>query len=92
MRVLPADGKAIRSRRRARRRFHRWAREARWWLYHWLLPRLDGYERCVLCDRKTPVKLSVPIDDRVGYVEGTGQLCRECFEPASSDDEQIGRS
>jgi len=38
-----------------------------------------GYEKCVLCGKKTGIKTSQPISDRDYYVKGIGQLCRECY-------------
>jgi NADH:ubiquinone oxidoreductase subunit E len=37
-----------------------------------------GYEKCVLCGKKTAVKVSEKIDRREHYVTGVGQLCKEC--------------
>ena len=37
-----------------------------------------GYEKCVLCGKKTDVKVSKKIDRRKYYVTGVGQLCKEC--------------
>jgi len=36
------------------------------------------YEKCVLCGKKTDVKVSEKIDRREHYVTGVGQLCKEC--------------
>ena len=36
-------------------------------------------ERCVLCGKKTDVPIDLPIDRRDCYVEGSGQLCRDCW-------------
>lgn len=36
------------------------------------------YEICVSCGKSTKVKKSTHIDYREGYVEGAGQLCKEC--------------
>lgn len=38
------------------------------------------YERCVLCGKTTDILLSLPIDLRDYYVEGCGQLCRDCWQ------------
>lgn len=38
------------------------------------------YERCVLCGQTTDILLSLPIDLRDYYVEGSGQLCRDCWQ------------
>jgi len=37
-----------------------------------------GYEKCVLCGKKTDVKVNEKIDRREHYVTGVGQLCKEC--------------
>ncbi len=39
----------------------------------------DEYETCVICKCKTNVKKDKPIKERYSYVEGTGQLCYECY-------------
>ena len=38
------------------------------------------YDKCVLCGKDTPYTYDVHIDYRYGYVEGAGQLCRECYD------------
>lgn len=35
-------------------------------------------ERCVLCKRKTDIPRNLPVDCRIGYVVGCGQLCPDC--------------
>lgn len=40
----------------------------------------DIYETCVLCGNKTDVKITTHIDYRYGYVEGSGQCCKECYD------------
>ena len=37
------------------------------------------YEDCIMCGKKTTTLKSTHIDFRHGYVEGAGQLCRECY-------------
>ena len=37
------------------------------------------YEHCVLCGKQTAVKVNTHIDMRDFYVEGCGQLCRDCW-------------
>ena len=39
----------------------------------------SGYERCVLCNKMTAVPQNLNIDLRQGYIEGAGQLCKQCF-------------
>jgi hypothetical protein len=36
-------------------------------------------ERCVLCGKRINVRRDTYVDFRAYYVEGCGQLCRECF-------------
>lgn len=36
-------------------------------------------DRCVICGKETKYAKSVPIDERIGYIQGSGQLCRRCF-------------
>lgn len=38
------------------------------------------YETCVICKGKTDVKKDQPIYRRHGYIEGSGQLCRSCYD------------
>ena len=40
--------------------------------------RNDEYEYCVLCGAKTQYKRSEPIQNRIGYEIGVGQLCEHC--------------
>ena len=37
------------------------------------------YEDCILCGEKTTTLKTTHIDFRTGYIEGAGQLCRECY-------------
>ena len=40
----------------------------------------DGvFERCVLCHKTTDVPVDLPIQQRVFYIEGGGQLCEDCY-------------
>lgn len=45
----------------------------------------DIYEDCILCKEKTTTLKSTHIDFRTGYIEGAGQLCRECYMKGSSE-------
>lgn len=38
------------------------------------------FEKCVICDKETNVPINQHIDYRYYYVEGSGQLCKKCFE------------
>ena len=46
-------------------------------------------ERCVICGKPTEYRRDTPISKRECYVDGAGQLCRECFRkfylPKNSD-------
>jgi hypothetical protein len=37
------------------------------------------YETCIMCGCKTETLKTTHIDFRYGYVEGAGQLCRNCY-------------
>ncbi len=37
------------------------------------------YENCIMCNAETTILKSTHIDFRYGYVEGVGQMCRECY-------------
>lgn len=52
------------------------------------------YETCVLCGKKTNVKITTHIDYRYGYVEGSGQCCVECYKTPNgvSNDDYITRT
>lgn len=43
-------------------------------------------EKCVMCGKDTEIKKGLNIDLRYHYVEGAGQLCKECY------DKQISRN
>jgi recombinational DNA repair protein (RecF pathway) len=36
-------------------------------------------DRCVVCGKKTPYYKNTPINARMYYVEGSGQLCGNCW-------------
>lgn len=38
------------------------------------------YDLCVLCGKMSEYTKETPIDQRVGYIEGAGQLCLECYQ------------
>lgn len=40
----------------------------------------DAIEKCVSCGEETPYKFSDSIFTRFGYIEGAGQLCKDCYE------------
>lgn len=38
------------------------------------------YESCILCGRETAVSKELTIAQRYGYIEGSGQLCKNCYD------------
>lgn len=47
-------------------------------------------EFCVLCNKETTTDVLTHVDFRVGYIEGVGQLCTECYiKGGSSNREHI---
>ena len=40
----------------------------------------DLYEDCIMCGKKTTTLKTTHIDFRTGYIEGAGQLCKDCYE------------
>lgn len=34
---------------------------------------------CIFCGIETPYTVETPIEMRKGYVEGAGQLCKNCY-------------
>jgi len=53
-------------------------------------------ERCIRCGKKTEYNVSTPVTVRRWYVEGSGQLCEQCFYelypvPRTSDSEGYAR-
>ena len=45
------------------------------------IPDYDVYDKCVICGKESPYKVSTHIDMRLGYIQGAGQGCftpREC--------------
>lgn len=37
-------------------------------------------EHCIICGKETAYTYNVDINYRYGYVEGAGQLCRDCYD------------
>ena len=46
-------------------------------------------ETCVLCGVETPYTVDQHIDTRYGYVEGCGQLCKECYDKPNSEEDSV---
>ena len=49
----------------------------------------QNFENCVLCGKLTNVRKDTPIEKRLGYVEGAGQLDPECYRKIYFKDIQI---
>jgi hypothetical protein len=41
--------------------------------------RANEFEHCILCGVETSVKIGTHVDMRIGYIEGAGQLCPNCY-------------
>ena len=50
---------------------------------------MSDFDICVLCGKETPYKKEVPIDFRIGYVEGSGQCC---FQPLKCEEYKKSRT
>ena len=48
----------------------------------------DIYEDCILCGEKTTTLKTTHVDFRTGYIEGAGQLCRDCYMKGSAEGRQ----
>jgi len=47
-------------------------------------------DKCITCGKETPYHLDVNIEYRSHYVEGAGQLCKQCWDGVyESEDERI---
>ena len=42
------------------------------------------FETCVLCGETTDIPIYLHINMRYNYVDGCGQLCKECYEETYS--------
>lgn len=42
------------------------------------------HDRCVLCGEDSSVRTDCPVEQRTYYVEGCGQLCKDCWHKADS--------
>ena len=37
-------------------------------------------DKCVICSDDSIYDMSEPINKRIGYIEGSGQMCLDCYE------------
>ena len=52
---------------------------------------LEEKDKCTVCSDDSVYDKTMPIDLRLGYIEGSGQLCLECYDKIynkGADDEQ----
>ena len=52
---------------------------------------LEEKDKCTMCNDDSVYDKTMPIDLRLGYIEGSGQLCLECYDKIynkGADDEQ----
>jgi hypothetical protein len=55
-----------------------------------MISKKDSIEYCVLCGKDTPYHFNDHIDFRYGYVEGVGQLCKNCHDnPEKSNESEV---
>ena len=45
-----------------------------------MVEKAEVKDRCVVCDCETPFDINEHIDFRMGYIEGVGQLCLNCYD------------
>jgi hypothetical protein len=41
---------------------------------------------CIMCGKETAYEFETHIDYRIGYVEGAGQLCHNCYNNVPTND------
>jgi hypothetical protein len=46
----------------------------------------DDKDKCVLCNDDSIYDMSEPINKRIGYIEGSGQMCLECYDKVYNHD------
>jgi hypothetical protein len=37
------------------------------------------FEKCIVCKVETNIPLTKDVSERYGYIEGAGQLCKNCY-------------
>jgi len=56
---------------------------------------LEEKDKCTVCSDDSLYDKTMPIDLRLGYIEGSGQLCLECYDKIynnGADDEQVHKA
>lgn len=46
-------------------------------------------ETCITCKNETPYHISTDIEYRSHYVEGAGQLCKDCWDEYFNNDDNV---
>jgi hypothetical protein len=46
-------------------------------------------EICVMCGSRTNIDINTHVDMRIGYIEGMGQLCTDCYMKGSSEGREM---
>lgn len=49
----------------------------------------EQFDNCVICGKTTVYRTQQHIDTRIGYVEGVGQLCGNCYTGGSSSGREM---
>jgi len=52
----------------------------------------EEYDVCVVCGARTRYRRSEPLESRVDYIPGAGQLCRRCAAENMSDEQTARRN
>ena len=47
------------------------------------------YEDCIMCSKKTTTLKTTHVDFRTGYIEGAGQLCRDCYNKGNAESREF---
>ena len=42
--------------------------------------RNKNMERCIICNANTNIPVTLDISERLYYIEGAGQMCRDCYD------------
>lgn len=46
----------------------------------------EEMDKCVFCNKDTEYSKDIHIDERLHYIEGAGQLCKECYDKIYNKD------
>jgi hypothetical protein len=46
-------------------------------------------DTCILCGNESPYDYETHIDMRVGYIEGAGQLCTDCYNKGNQESRKL---